>query len=379
MRTRKGASPSPEPETPNLVAATRVRRAALAAGRVVLNASETRRLLDAFGVTVASDRSGSRAVTRSHSREEVKAALYTDRIFGPVIALGATGAPAQAMPLMLAPLNRRLAKDLVEAAQLSTLRRPEQLESLLLRISALACMLPWVMRVELDPVRIGASETLVVRARIVVNRRAPVAADGYRHMAIHPYPAELETTLALPDGVRLRLRPIRPEDAELERAFVAGLSDESRYRRFMQHLQELTPQMLARFTQVDYDRELALIALDDGQGRRARREKIVAVARYVANPDGESAEFAIAVADAWQGHGLGRAMMKQLIARARDRGYERLIGNVLAINAPMLGLASSVGFSRTLDPEDAEQVVVKLEIRRKSGPRKRAPDRDAPS
>jgi acetyltransferase len=182
-------------------------------------------------------------------------------------------------------------------------------------------------------------------------------------MAIHPYPVELETTLALPDSTRLRVRPIRPEDAHLERAFVAGLSDETRYRRFMQHLHELTPQMLARFTQVDYDRELALIALDAMSGRGKQREKIVAVARYVGNPDRESAEFAITVADAWQGRGLGHAMMEQLIARARDRGYARLIGNVLAINTPMLGLASNLGFSRALDPEDPEQVIVTLDLR----------------
>jgi len=121
--------------------------------------------------------------------------------------------------------------------------------------------------------------------------------------------------------------------------------------------------MLARFTQVDYDRELALIALDAVSGRGKQREKIVAVARYVGNPDGESAEFAITVADAWQGRGLGYAMMEQLIARARDRGYARLIGSVLAINTPMLGLASALGFSRAIDPEDGEQVIVTLDLR----------------
>src|SRR6266446_5725748 len=105
------------------------------------------------------------------------------------------------------------------------------------------------------------------------------------------YPAELETVLTLKSGPTLRVRPIRPEDAPMEREFVDGLSEQSRYLRFMQHLPALTPQMLARFTQIDYDREMALIALDG--------EAIVAVARYVADPDWESAEFAIAVADAW--------------------------------------------------------------------------------
>jgi len=349
-----------ELETPDLAAAARVRKGAVSAGRAALNAAEVRRLLAAFGIAMASQKSRSIA---SGSVNEVKAAIFTDSVFGPVIALGAQGAPAQAMPLMLAPLNRRLASDLIEAAQISSVRSPVELQNLLLRMSALACMLPWVTKVELDPVRVDASCALIAKARIAINRSAPGTSSGYRHMAIHPYPVELEMTLALPEGKRLRVRPIRPEDADLERAFVAGLSDETRYRRFMQHLHELTPQMLARFTQVDYDRELALIALDAVSGRGKQREKIVAVARYVGNPDGESAEFAITVADAWQGRGLGYAMMEQLIARARDRGYARLIGSVLAINTPMLGLASALGFSRAIDPEDGEQVIVTLDLR----------------
>jgi len=349
-----------ELETPDLAAAARVRKAAVSAGRAALNAGEARRLLAAFGVAMAQPKSRS---TVSGAGDAVKAAIFTDSVFGPVIALSAPGAPAQAMPLMLAPLNRRLACDLIEAAQISRVRNPVELQNLLLRMSALACMLPWATRVELDPVRVDASGALVAKARIAINRSAPDTPSGYRHMAIHPYPVELETTLALPEGARLRVRPIRPEDADLERAFVAGLSDETRYRRFMQHLHELTPQMLARFTQVDYDRELAFIALDAVSGRGRHREKIVAVARYVGNPDGESAEFAITVADAWQGRGLGWAMMELLIARVRDRGYARLIGNVLAINTPMLGLASALGFSRAIDPEDAEQVIVTLDLR----------------
>src|SRR5262249_36798402 len=220
------------------------------------------------------------------------------------------------------------------------------------------CALPWLARLELDPIRTGARECVVVHARAVIDPRAKPRADGYRHMAIHPYPTELETTVALPDGAQLRVRPIRPEDAALERAFVDGLSDQSRYLRFMQHLPGLTPQMLARFTQVDYDRELALVALDGaGSG-----EKFVGVARYVGSPDHESAEFAICIADAWHRKGLGRALMELLIARARKRGFARLVGNVLAINASMLGLATALGFHARHDPNDTEQMIVTLDL-----------------
>src|SRR5947199_5992949 len=177
-------------------------------------------------------------------------------------------------------------------------------------------------------------------------------------MGIHPYPTELETVTTVKGCVELRVAPIRPEDATLERAFVDGLSEQSRYFRFMQHLPSLTPQMLARFTQVDYDRELALVALDDSSGT----ESIVAVVRYVANWDKESAEYAIALADAWQGRGLGYAMMKMLIERAHQRGFKRLVGSVLAINQAMLGVVKALGFVAQHDPDDRELMIVTLEL-----------------
>jgi len=214
-----------------------------------------------------------------------------------------------------------------------------------------------VIEIDLRDVTVRGGRARPAQARVLIDARRGAALHGYRHMAIHPYPAELETTLKLKDGRILRVRPIRPEDAVAERAFVSGLSDETRYRRFMHHLHDLTPQMLARFTQVDYDRELALIAL---QGKRP--ERIVAVARYVANPDAESAEFAIVVADALQGHGLGRALMRLLIACARRRGFRRLVGTVLATNASMLAMIAGLGFVSKPDPNDREQMISVLEL-----------------
>ena len=292
---------------------------------------------------------------------EVRIAVRTDPLFGPVIAYGATSAQAREMALMLPPLNRRLAVDLIAGAHIAgTSAEVQPLVALLLELSALLCALPWVVEMELDPVVVSPVAAVVARARVNVDPSRIRLADGYRHMAIHPYPVELETSLSLPSGEVLKLRPIRPEDADLERAFVAGMSEQSRYRRFMQHLPALTPQMLARFTQVDYDRELALIALAGDPPAEA----IVAVTRYVGNPDRESAEFAIAVADAWHGRGLGRAMMQALIACARKRGFRRLVGLVLASNEPMLAMCRKLGFVAQRDPEDPEQVIVTLDLRR---------------
>ena len=265
---------------------------------------------------------------------------------------------------MLPPLNQSLAAGLMHEALASI--RPDSiateseqvaLERVLLQVSALVCALPWVRALELDPIVAIGGEAQVLDARIVIDpKKKPT--PGYRHMAIHPYPIELIGTIALPDGKTLAVRPIMPEDAERERAFVHRLSDESRYFRFFYQIHELTPAMLARFTQVDYDRELALVAL----AQAAEKESIIGVARYIANPDQESAEFAIVVADEWQGRGVARPLMECLIAAAKRRGFLRLQGAVLKANHKMLRFTKDLGFTVRDDPADPEQVITELTL-----------------
>jgi len=178
-------------------------------------------------------------------------------------------------------------------------------------------------------------------------------------MAIDPDPSKLETTLTLRDGRSVRVRSIRPADASMDRAFFDGLSERSRYMRFMRHLAELTPRLVRQFTQIDDTREMALVALDDASGN----ETIVGIARYVAEAEqGESAEFAIVIADAWQRNGLGRDLMGMLIDGARRRGLRRLVGSILAVNAPMRGLAAAMGFALHSDPDDGTHAIATLEI-----------------
>jgi acetyltransferase len=219
---------------------------------------------------------------------------------------------------------------------------------------------PWLRTLTLDPVRIGDGVAAIGGARVVIDPRRRFPATGYRHMAIHPYPIELVGDAMLRDGATLHVRPIRPEDAELERTFVNGLSEQTRYFRFFYRLHELTPAMLARFTQVDYDREMALVAIDDGADGLPRA--IVGVARYTANPDGESAEFAIVVADAWQGRGVGRMLMERLIDCAKRRGLSRLEGAVLRANADMRRFCEGLGFAAHDDPNEPEQVTMALDL-----------------
>ena len=171
-------------------------------------------------------------------------------------------------------------------------------------------------------------------------------------MAVRRYPAELEGEIALKDGARLVVRPIRPEDAPLVVRFFHGLSERSRYQRFMQHLHSLPPGLLERFTNVDYERSLALVVLDPAG------QAIVAVGRYAPADDEANAEFALTVGDAWQAKGIGSILLERLCDLARRAGYGALVGRVLDDNKEMLELARRLGFVPR-GREGAELLVVR--------------------
>ena len=301
------------------------------------------------------------------SLASVAIGVCTDAVFGPVITFGRDCAGrGTEVAVILPPLNLRLARDFLGGLpRLSALRSTQAVDAaidalahFLVQVSALACAVPWVRTLALDPVTIGAGKVEIARARCAIDASFQPGSRPYGHMAIHPYPVELVTDVALDGGTRLHVRPIRPEDADLERAFVASLSEKTRYFRFFYQLNELSPAMLARFTQVDYDREMALVAIDESDGGRA----IVGIARYTMDPGRESAEFAIVVADAWQQRGVGRMLMDRLVACARARGLARIEGSVLRSNHIMLRFTDSLGFVSHDDPEDPELVDVVLEL-----------------
>lgn len=172
------------------------------------------------------------------------------------------------------------------------------------------------------------------------------------------YPAQLERRVRLRDGAEVTIRPIRPDDAARELAFVHGLSNEARYFRFLDSLRDLTPQMLAHFTHIDYHNHLALIAVT-GSGPDAVQ---VAVARYVVDPDPRACEFAIVVADDWQGRGLATLLMTALMQAARARGVRRMYGDVLASNHKMLALTGRIGFAAHRHPDDPRIYRVEREL-----------------
>ncbi|HQT25433.1 MAG TPA: GNAT family N-acetyltransferase [Burkholderiales bacterium] len=285
------------------------------------------------------------------NRREVMIGVTTDPVFGPVISFGAGGTSAEALgdiALALPPLNHRLVEDLVARTRVAGMLGEfrfmpsidrSALEHVLLRVSEMVCELPWLKEMDINPLIVDENGAIAVDARIVVDY--PKSGEPYDHMAICPYPARLAREWLMSDGIVVTIRPIRPEDAEAEQQFVRNLSEEARYMRFFTPIAELTPQMLSRFTQIDYDREMAFVAMTSEKGK----EREIGVARYVVDASGESCEFAIVVADDWQHRGLGAKLMRCLMESAREKGVRNMEGDVLATNSPMLDLMTALGFS----------------------------------
>jgi acetyltransferase len=296
---------------------------------------------------------------RSSNGRELMVGIIRDPVFGPVISFGSGGTAVEVMgdsAISLPPLNHRLTRDLIKRTKVSKLlgefrNMPavdmDKLIDALLAVSSMACELPWIKEMDINPLIVDENEVVAVDARIVVAYPKP-STDPYHHLAIHPYPAHLARTVQLNDGTDIVIRPIRPEDAEIEAQFIRDLSDEARYFRFMNSLQELSQEMLVRFTQIDYHNEMALIAVtmtDAG-------EEQIGVARYTTNLDKTSCEFALVVSDQWQSRGIAHHLMRNLMDVARDRNLERIQGQVLSKNSRMLDLMTSLNFSISNDPDD---------------------------
>jgi len=304
------------------------------------------------GVTIAK-------MYRNPNARELMIGMVRDPVFGPVISFGSGGINVEVMgdsAVALPPLNRRLARDLVDrtkaARMLGKFRHMpainmEKLIDVLISVSNMACELPWIREMDINPLLVDEDGAVAVDARIRVDYPKP-STDPYNHLAIHPYPIHLITEEQLNDGTDIIIRPIRPEDAEIEQEFIRSLSAESKYFRFMNSIHELSLEMLVRFTQIDYHNEMALVAIKPGK----KGEEEIGVARYMTNPDKKTCEFAIVVSDKWQGKGIARLLMQKLIDIARNRGLEVMEGQVLANNFRMLELMSSLNFQISNDPTD---------------------------
>jgi len=295
----------------------------------------------------------------SSSARELMVGVKRDPVFGPVIGFGAGGTIAEILrdsAVALPPLNRLLARRLIEKTRVSKLLgkfrhmpevKREAVEDVLLHVSEMVCELPHIQELDINPLFADDQGIVAVDARILI-KRPPTTPTPYSHMAIHPYPAHLIRRSHLPDGTPMTIRPIRPEDADIEQEFVRNMSPEAKYYRFMQTIEELTPEMLVRFTQLDYSREMALIAVIEEHGKRVQ----LGVARYTVNPDARSCEFALAVSDKRRRMGIGSQLMEALMEAARTQGIRVIEGDVLADNQRMLSLMHSLGFAVRPSLED---------------------------
>jgi acetyltransferase len=192
---------------------------------------------------------------------------------------------------------------------------------------------PEIREIDINPILADAQGVVAVDARVRLDDP-----NTRPQSAIVPYPRELETNEPLRDGTLLRLRPIRPDDATSVRRFLESVSPEDIRARFHGAMRDFSGPLLIRLTQIDYDREMALIGFRDGD------EMPLGVVRLYAEPDQVSCEFAILVRSDLHGHGLGTTLMNRIIRIARERGLKRMVGSVLRDNVRMLRLVRELGF-----------------------------------
>ncbi|NGZ82797.1 bifunctional acetate--CoA ligase family protein/GNAT family N-acetyltransferase [Duganella aceris] len=301
---------------------------------------------------------------------ELYIGVVTDRLFGPAISFGAGGTMIELIndrAVELPPLNLFLAQRLIgrvrSANTLGEWRgappaQREAVEQMLLRVSEMVCELPQLREMDINPLIVDEHGALVVDARIVIDA-APPSAHHYDHMAILPYPSNYTQEWPMRGGAHYTLRPVQPDDASMLQELVRGLSEKSRYYRFASSLRELSVQMLARYTLIDYDREMALVAVRTERepgvtGDFIETERIIGVSRYIANPDRSSCEFSLLVDDRFSGQGLGTRLMLGIMDVARDKGLSEIDGLVLSKNTGMLKLMTSLGFKIRPYDEDPD-------------------------
>jgi acetyltransferase len=272
-----------------------------------------------------------------------------DPEFGPVILFGMGGIMTEILKdraIALPPLNRLLARRLMQGTRVYRIlqgyrNRPaanlELLEEILIRLSQLVTDFPEIEELDINPMILIGDQALAVDARVLVK---PSRVPSPHHLVISPYPNQYEATARTKGGLELLIRPIKPEDAPLLVDLFNTLSKQSIYYRFFSPLKSLPPDMLARFTQLDYDRDMALVAFD----KTHPEEKMLGVARFVGHPGKENGEIAVAVGDPWQGKGVGVVLMKRLMMIAKEQGMASLGGPVLEENTHMLALARKLGF-----------------------------------
>lgn len=313
----------------------------------------TRELLQTYGIPAPT------AVKFLETAVELVVAGSWDPEFGPFISLGLGGSCARFNPesaIMLPPLNTLLARRMIEKSPAGEVLKSyplDKLDELLLRFSTLLCDFAELRQTRLE-IQLDENGKLRLSNASIQVKSSSVAAP--KHLAIMPYPSHYQFKETLADGTTMLIRPIKPEDEEKHFAFFHSLSRQTNYYRFFSYRKKLTHEQITRFTQIDYDREMAIIALVEENGK----EKTIGVNRLAYYPQEERYEFALVVTDDWQGKGVGKILMEKLLYIARDRGIKTIYGNILAENSKMIRFCLGFGFKEYRSEGDV--VLVKLEL-----------------
>lgn len=288
-------------------------------------------------------------VRRAHAYELILG-MTQDVQFGPVVLFGHGGIGAELIDdkaLALPPLNMKLARELMAETRVYRLLegfrgKPavaiDAVALTLIKVSQLISDCAPIVELDINPLLADEQGVVALDARI---RVVEAVRPGPARLAIRPYPRELEQTLTVPDETSFFVRPIRPEDGPAVQTLFAKLVPEDIRFRFFTLMKLLPASLAARLTQIDYDREMALIATSTS----ASDSEIFAVVHLISDPDNERAEFAVLVRSDMKGRGLGYGLMTRIIDYARHRGVGAIFGDVLRENQPMLKLCRELGFT----------------------------------
>ncbi|MBM7456993.1 acetyltransferase [Oceanisphaera litoralis] len=299
-------------------------------------------------------------MARRAGSQELHIGVRSDPVFGPVILLGDGGIDwegEEQAAVALLPLNMTLARYLViHALKSGKVRANRSQQSLdmealcrvLTKVSHLIINHPEITRLDIHPLLATGKELIALDVSMKLE---PFEGDGQARLAIRPYPKEWEERAQLKDGSSILLRPILPEDEPTHKDFVGHVSDEDRYKRFFADV-VIGHKELAHMTQIDYDREMAFVAV-------AENGNILGVVRAISDPDNEDAEFAVLVRSDLKGVGLGRLLMEKIIRYARIRGLNSLSGMTMPSNRGMINLARKLGFKVKVKLEDG---IVELKL-----------------
>jgi acetyltransferase len=308
-------------------------------------------------------------VLRPKARELI-AGVADDPTFGPVIVFGRGGTAVEVIgdkALALPPLDLELARELIGRTRVSRVLKAyrdvpaadmDAVALLLVKLAQLAADLPELRELDLNPVLADQNGLIAVDARIAV---APVEAarrgpSGHPRFAIRPYPKEWERRTELRDGTKILVRPVRPEDEPLYGPFLAAVTQQDLRLRFFAPVKEFGHTFIARFTQIDYARAMAFIAIEESSGN------MLGVVRLHADANYERGEYAILVRSHLKGRGLGYLLMQMIIEYARAEGLKTIEGQVLGENTTMLRMCKELGFDIAADPDDPDACIVKLAI-----------------